>query len=513
MARLFERFGGRRDVNGDADTDPSASGDAGRPAERNGLIRRMMESVHPVEGRIEVRIARLAGDEGRAYARHILARLDGYRDMRVKMIDVDIRIDPRKGLAAELVRAARAGRRALSDQDADLLIWGHVAGSGAGVHLHFVARGDWDERLPGAFSFATDLPLPAEFSPAFGALLHAVALAATRPKRGQQAALRRAVLAEAAEIAQRAGTEVPGALGLRERAAQQVCIGNVHCALWAVTRELEHLERAAETYRGIVSLLGNDEEAIDWAVAHKHLSAISFVFAEEAGGDDHYEESAAAALAALDSLTRESYPIDWAALQYRLGAIHYKLGFESGDADVLRAALGYHRNALQAYNRKHTPERWVEVMAAFGQAAQVFGEHVKSLEALATAVNACRAVLEVRDCRKTPLAWAAAQNNLGSALFLLGKKARNPERLELAIAAFESALDVYRARALHRPAAVTEKNLERARDMIEWYSPDGIPIVDADDRPLVAFATRSQARPGDVLVGQVRSGQAIEVIE
>jgi len=66
---------------------------------------------------------------------------------------------------------------------------------------------------------------------------------------------------------------------------------------------------------------------------------------------------------------------------------------------------------------------------------------------------------------------------------------------------------------LHRPAAVTEKNLDRARDMIEWYSLEGIPIVDVDDSPLVELTARSQVRTSPAQVGYVRSGQAIEVIE
>ncbi|MEK9751829.1 MAG: hypothetical protein VW338_01265, partial [Rhodospirillaceae bacterium] len=422
--------------------------------------------------------------------------------MRVKAVDSALTLDLSRRLNAELMRAAKAGRRLLRAQDADLLIWGHVPKGGAGAHLHFIARGDWDERLPGAFSLSTDLPLPTDFPPIYAELLHAVALAATRPKCGEQATLRRALLPGVVAGAERAAAEFPQGMGPREQAAMQIGLGNVHSALWAEIRDLRHLGSAQRAYRGADSLLANDEAAIDWAVAHKHLSAIAFVLAEEGAGEHHYDEAAATALAALDTLNRASHPLDWAALHYRLGAIHYKLGFESGDADVLRAALHHHRNALQAYSRKYTPDRWAEVMSAFGQAAQVFGEHVKSLEALATAVNACRAVLEVRDRKKTPLAWAAAQNNLGSALFLLGKKARNPERLELAIAALESALEVYRKRDLHRLAAVTEKNLERAQDMIEWYSPEGIETVELLDAPVAQLAAR-----------QIPSSQVIEVVE
>ena len=501
MGRLLERFGGKKSA---AKARKESDSAYAQVQTAPGLIQRVMDSVQPVDGRIEVRLARLPGDEDDTQGRHIAAAMDRFRDMRVKLLDDTLEIDLSKSLAAELTRIGKAGRRLLKKHDGDLLIWGHVPAPGGSIHLHFVARGNWDERLPGAFSFATDLTIPVGFDDAFGNLLHAVALAATRPKMGVQARLRTMLLPAAAEAAAVPTANLPDNLTPRERAGIHLCHGNVHAAIWAQTLKIEHLEQAFEIYQKTISLLSGDAAAIDVAVAHKHLSAISMIRSEADNGTHHYDEAAAAALAALDTLSADDHPLDWAALHHRLGIIHYRLGFESGDTDVLRRAMRYHRNALQAYSRKTHPNRWAEAMAAFGQAAQVFGEHVKSLEALATAVNACRAVLEVRDRRKKPLAWAAAQNNLGSALFLLGKKARNPDRLEMAIAAFEAALEVYRARKLHRPAAVTEKNLERAQDMIEWYSPDGIPIVDMEDTP-VADLTASQ--------GQVRSSQAIEVIE
>ncbi len=500
MSRLFKRVGGKHKK--------TTSERSGRELAENqssaGLIQRVINSVQPLEGRIEIRVAPLDGDEDRMQARHIATAMERFRDVRVKTIDNTMMFDLAKGLARELPRVGKSGRQLLCRHDADLLIWGHVPSPGTTVHLHFIARGDWDERLPGAFSLATDLSLPVNFDSAFADILHAVTLAATRPKRGEQTALRTTMMPEALEAATRALGNIPPDLTIHERAGLNLCIGSAYGALWAQTRHSGCLDRAFDIYRGVLTLLSGDEAAVDWAVAHKHLSAISVIRAEEDSDTRHYDEAAAAALVALDTLSKENYPADWAALQYRLGTIHYKLGFESGDTNILRRALHYHRNALRIYSKEKTPNRWAEAMAAFGQAAQVFGEHIKSLEALATAVNACRAVVEVRDRRRKPLAWAAAQNNLGSALFLLGKKARSPERLELAVAAFESALEVYRERELHRPAAVTGKNLERAQDMIEWYSPDGIEIVKLAGAPVAELAANQN---------QARSGQAIEVIE
>ena len=143
-------------------------------------------------------------------------------------------------------------------------------------------------------------------------------------------------------------------------------------------------------------------------------------------------------------------------------------------------------------------------MAAFGQAALVFGENEKKPEALATAVNVCNAVLEVCDRKSKPLAWAAAQNNLGSALFLLGKKAGQSKRLQLAVTAFENALEVYQDTKLYKHGAITEKNLDRALDLVDWYLPRGRRAIELAGKPVVELAALKEP---------VNSGQVVEVVQ
>ena len=143
-------------------------------------------------------------------------------------------------------------------------------------------------------------------------------------------------------------------------------------------------------------------------------------------------------------------------------------------------------------------------MAAFGQAVVVFGENEKRLEALKTAVNVCHAVLEVCDRQSNPLGWAAAQNNLGSALFLLGKKAHNSQRLQHAIIAFENALEVYQESKLYKHGAITEKNLDRALGMVDWYLPNGRRAIEFAEESVVGLAAHKNV---------VHSSQVVEVIQ
>ena len=55
----------------------------------------------------------------------------------------------------------------------------------------------------------------------------------------------------------------------------------------------------------------------------------------------------------------------------------------------------------------------------------------------------------------------------------MGKKANNLDRIEASIDAFEAALEVYELRRKYRQAAVTGKNLDRARQLLHDIAPKG----------------------------------------
>lgn len=448
---------------------------AGAPAAENhsdegsGFIRRMTELMQPMKGRIEVRVARFGGDPNGQVTKQVLAAFDRFRDVHARPMGRALEINIDKDLTAELARAAKHARRWLRERQADILIWGHVPPPGASVHIHFVSLATWDERMPGGFDLTTDLPLPAQLPGPFSDFLRAATLSATVPVSRDKAKMRLNALPEAA--AGISMDDIPSDLTTRERAALHLCYGNILTAAWFAKRQPEFLEKAITAYRHVSAAVKMEESPIDWAMAHKHLSNLLYLCADAAGEKTGYEESAATALSALEVFTKDETPYEWAAMQHRLGLIHYKLGYDADHTGILCQALRCHQNALKVYSKGRTTARWAEVMSSLARTAQVFGEHAKSLEAITTAANAYRAVLQVRDRNKTPLAWAATQNNLGSALFLLGKKTSNPERIEAAIGAFEAALEVYEMRGKRRQATVTEKNLDRARKLLEYMEP------------------------------------------
>ncbi len=465
-------------------------------SDRLGLIRRIMDSVTPVTGRIEVRVAPIIGDADGNIAVSMAASLNKYRELRAKVLNKSLAVSPDDDFAEVLPKIAGPAREWLKARDGDLMVWGYSPSPGTSVHLHFIAAEEWDERAPGSFDLATELVLPAEIGGRFADFLYAAILAATIPSSTDMAANIKSALPVAAQYTEHTVGNLPKSLAARERAGLHLCHGNILAATWALNSDIGALSRAVNAYRNAAAgeVRRNEPPRIR-AVANLHLSGLLVAIAERNADAKLLDQAAEAAEAALEFLTRESTPREWAMLQYRLGAIAYKRGFEEGDSEVLRKSLRYYQNALKVYTHDDLPDQWADVMGGFAKAMQVFGEYVQSLEALATAANACRAVLEVRDKSRSPLAWAATQNNLGSALFLLGRKARNPERLEAAVEAFELAHRVYQSRRMGRMAAITEKNLERALTLHDAYI-SGTVFALADDEAPDGRETNEVIKPG-----------------
>ena len=144
MGRILGLFGGR---NRQIVLDRAQKKFPSNKLSSSNLIQHMLDAVKPLKGRIEVRVAILNNDEASKQALHIVGAMNRFRDVRAKLIYSPVEIDFTKGLPGELIRVGNMGRQLLRNHDADLLIWGHVPTEGTSIHLHFVARRDWDELL------------------------------------------------------------------------------------------------------------------------------------------------------------------------------------------------------------------------------------------------------------------------------------------------------------------------------------------------------------------------------
>jgi len=470
MGRLIKRLRGGKPA-------PAPAAD-GASYSNPSLLRRLIDGLGTDQERIGVRVAKLTGENADQNTRHLIAALGNSPAIQTRGLSKALKLDVNADRTKQIERISMTARRWLIDTEADVLIWGHVPAPGSALHLHFVTLANWDQQAPGAFDFETVLAVPAGFGAEVADLLRTVTLAAALPGTRAKQALKKRALADGLEPAALALDQVLPEMTSRERATLQSGYASVLAAAARPGYDAELLARAAERYRIAASVLSEKESPEDWARVHKHLGSILHIEGERNRDPAMLDKAESLLIDAADILDRAGHPRAWGALQNRLGLISYRRGFESGDTAELKRALRRFKSALAIYTRDQTPMRWAEIMSNVAQAAQVLGEHVKSLEALATAANACKAVLEVRSRSQTPMLWAASQNNLGSALFLLGKQTRNVERLEASVAAFEQALEVYEARNNHRLAAITAKNLDRARDMVDDFRPRNVAELD-----------------------------------
>ncbi len=436
-----------------------------------GLLRRLMDGMGTDADRIGIRVARLSGHDGEKHTRHLISAIGNTADLQTRSIEKVLSINPEADIPKQLDRLSVASRRYLSNQDADLLIWGHVPEQGGVMHLHFVTHVNWDQQAPGAFDLETTLALPTDFGGPMADLLKAVCLAASLPSTQAKQRIKASALFSAIGAAEVAFESVPPTFSDREKACLYLCYGNAIAAAARPGYDPALLAQAATQYKMALGNLSREVTPMDWAQAQKHLASINHIEAERNGDNELLDTARTEFEEILGAIDTDRQPKAWASAQNRLGLIYYRLGFEDGDTALLRKALKSFQMALRVYTRNESPARWAEIMSNFAQVTQVLGGLLQSPDALATAVNACRSVLEVRDRQRKPKAWAASQNNLGSALFLLGKQTRNIERLEASVAAFENALSVYQMHGEQRLAITTAKNLDRAKDLVDAYQP------------------------------------------
>ncbi len=447
-------------------------GTAAVPSYSNpGLLRRLMDGMSTDADRIGIRVARLSGIDGDKHTRHLISAIGNTGGLQTRSIEKVLTINPEADLRKQLDRLSSASRRYLKNQDADLLVWGHVPEQGNVMHLHFVSHVNWDQQVPGAFDLATTLALPTDVEGPLAELLRAVCLSAALPTTPAKEKIRSSALLAAIRLAEGAFEQVPTHFSDREKACLYLCYGNAISAAARPGYDPALLSQAAQQFRFALGNLSRDAMPNDWAQAKKHLASINHIEAERNGDTGLLETAKTELEDALGAMDPDRHRAAWGSIQNRLGLIYYRQGFDEGDTRTLRRALKCFQSSLRVYTRTESPLRWADIMSSFAQATQVLGGLLQSPDALATAVNACRSVLEVRDRTRTPKAWAASQNNLGSALFLLGKQTRSVERLEASVAAFEQALEIYQMYGGQRLALTTAKNLDRAKDMVDAYQP------------------------------------------
>ena len=431
--------------------------------------------------RLEIRVAPIAGEDGKTHTRRIVRALEKRKGIRVRALKKPLPVDPDADPRDQEATLQTAARKILAEAEADLLILGEAPMPGLTLRLKFIPFATWNDAPPGSFGPNTTLPLPVEFDEAMADFLHATALAATIPKSDGKAATLKRDLPLALDIARSALDNLHGDLTSREKGWLRVCYANALTTVAVHHGDIGLYRNAGEAYKECLGAITEDDSPMEWATIQKNLGAVLQAIAERTGNGNTLGEAADCYRSALRVLTMQDNAYDWAAVNNRLGESLFRLDFESGDIEMLKHAMSAFQDALQVYTRTKTPMRWADAMNNLAQVTQVLGEQLKSAEALEKAAQACRVVLEVRTKSKTPVLWAATQNNLGSALFLLGKMTKNMDHLQGAAEAFGLASSLYQSRGMDKMAAVTEKNLGHVNLLLARTQPKGVPTMQWED--------------------------------
>lgn len=168
----------------------------------------------------------------------------------------------------------------------------------------------------------------------------------------------------------------------------------------------------------------------------------------------------------LEHRPRDVSPYAWAQTQNNLGNALQAIGERDNDRDSLQKAVRAYREALQELPSRDYPVEWAGTQNNLGNALHVLGEEGRDPDALEAALAAHREALQVRTREELRVDWAATRNNMGLVLTTLGASLRDPDRLEEAVDAYRDALGVFRMAGEARYAAMAERNLERAKELL-----------------------------------------------
>lgn len=168
----------------------------------------------------------------------------------------------------------------------------------------------------------------------------------------------------------------------------------------------------------------------------------------------------------LEHRPLEASSYAWAQTQNNLGNALQAIGERDNDRDSLQKAVRAYREALQELPSREYPVEWAGTQNNLGNALHVLGEEGRDPDALEAALAAHREALQVRTREELRVDWAATRNNMGLVLTTLGASLRDPGRLEEAVDAYRDALGVFRTAGEARYAAMAERNLERAKELL-----------------------------------------------
>lgn len=416
---------------------------------------------------IAVLIADFDGPDGENFAERLVGPLGAIPGLMLLRRKEPLRLAGPGDAGDKLASAVETGKEWIRDSSAGLLIWGETSAESRTAKLRLLPAAAEPDGAIGvaAPTDAFDVPvdLAGDSGRVVAALVYAVAARGQAKGDGLAGESLRRIVAEMPEPAAlaSAGFEPAVATGLL------LALGHAHAADSRNGADAERLAKALACYRAAGERLNALTNPALWAQAQGHLATALSALAEAEQRPALMAESVAVYRAMAETLTRIEQPSEWALAQARCGAALHRLAHMEGKPAHYRDAAAAYQQALSVFTQAAQPLRWSELMHQYGVLLTALGEHMAGHAALEQAVMVFHKALNVRRRETLPLFWAQTASALGAAAFSLAKRNGDAATLREAVGCFEGALEIYGQTGQSQAIAVLQKNLQRARRLLE----------------------------------------------
>lgn len=396
----------------------------------------------------------------------LLAKLTGVDVYRHKKIfkRPDNIVDP----FAQLMAAADEGRAWLTDEHADLLVWGEVDGPENRLTLHLLpapgihASGE----AANASSIGETLDMPIDFGPDIEPVIMAALIATFGPtfKGGRQAL--GASLGEYLTPLAPLVTSLP--LGLSSVQAVSILntIGNAFVAHFHLGGGGGQLDFAALAYQEAEKRASKETQPLVWASIQNNLASVLRAQGQLNKDPNFLRQAAVTYSAITATLSQSAHRHDWGTAHVHLGRTLYILAGMEGKPEYLKKAVGAYEIALSICDKNAAQEHWADITNQYGVVLLALGEELEGNAPLEKAVNEFRAAMKVHSQKNAPILWAQTANNLGAACFALAKRNFENSLLREASDCFKGATEIFRQQGDPKQAKVIEKNLQRVQRLL-----------------------------------------------
>ncbi|MCH8236761.1 MAG: tetratricopeptide repeat protein [Proteobacteria bacterium] len=368
--------------------------------------------------------------------------------------------------AEKLIVTVEEGRAWLTEERADLLIWGDIDDRQTSLSLRLLpAQGSNGEQLE-ISGLGQGLEFPVAFADQLNPLICAAAIGVFGPTfKGARKGLGETLGGYLENVGNLVQT-LPAGLNEIQAASVLTAVGNAFVAHSSLGGGQEQLEKAVMAYREAEKQVPKETQLLAWARIQNSLAAVLQAQGQNKKDPALLRKAAVIYSTVTANLSATAHANDWAMANIHLGKALYILAGLEGKPEYLKRAGAAYEEALSVYSMEKSPSRWAEVTNQYGVVLLALGEETDGGAALEEAVSKFRTAIKVWQRDKAPLAWAQTANNLGAACFALAKRNSENSLLREASDYFEGATEIYRQQGITKQAKVIEKNLQRVKRLL-----------------------------------------------